>query len=287
MLGPRQQLKRVLSQPGIVQACGVGDAGQAKLVEEAGFPVVYMSGNSVSFTYGLPDVGFLTLSEMAERAASIARRVKIPLIADADTGYGEAIAVMRTVQSYEEAGVAAFHLEDELPKKLGMLAPVESMVTRIKAAVESRSDPSLYIIGRTDALAPWRRDLELAKQEDDCLKRCLSYAEAGADIIMVLSPRSEKALRRFCQTIPRPILVLGGCYDYDPSAAELQEIGVRIVVYPVFIREKTVPFIRRSLRDLLSAGKVSLSQNEREQRDTLNNILGLALYKEIQDRFRA
>ena len=287
MLSARQQLKRLLSQPGIIQACGVGDAGQAKLVEEAGFPVAYMSGSFVSFTYGLPDVGYLTLSEMAERAASITRRIKLPLIADADDGYGDAIAITRTVQSYEEAGVAALHLEDEFPKKFGTLATSESMVTHLKAAVAARKDPDLLIIARTDSMRPWRKDLGAGSAEDDCVRRCLAYAEAGADVIMIMSPGSEKALRRFCREIPRPILLCAGTWDYDPSAAELQALGVKIVIYPVFIRQKIAPLIRSSLRELLAAGKVSFSQDEKIQRDTLNNILGMPDYKKIQATFKA
>lgn len=287
MLAPRKQLKKLLSQPGIIQACGVGDAGCAKLAEEVGFPVVYMSGSFVSFTYGLPDVGFLTLTEMAERAASITRRIKAPLIADADDGYGDAIAITRTVSNYEEAGVAALHLEDEFPKKFGLLAPVASMVTHIKAAVAARTDPNFLIIARTDSMRPWRKDLAGKNPADDCVRRCVAYADAGADIIMIMSPGSEKALRRFCREIPRPILICAGTWDYDPSAAELQDMGVKIVVYPVFIRGKIVPAIRSSLRDLLASGKVHLSVDEVSQKDTMNNILDMPRFKEIQNRFRA
>lgn len=287
MSGIRKQLRELLSQDGIIQACGVGDAGEAKLVEEAGFPVVYMSGSFVSFTYGLPDVGFLTLSEMAERAGSIARRVGIPLIADADDGYGDAIAVTRTVQEYERAGVAAMHLEDEFPKKFGTLASIESMTAHLKAATAARTDPDFLIIARTDSMRPWRKDLVSGSAEDDCLKRCLAYADAGADIIMIICPGSEKALRRFCREIPRPVLVCAGTFDYDPPVAELEDIGVKIVVYPVFIRQKITPFLRASLRQLLSDGHVTFNQEERVQRDKLNDILGLPNFKRIQNAYKA
>lgn len=283
----RKQLRKLLSEPGIIQACGVGDAGQAKLVEEAGFPVVYMSGSFVSFTYGLPDVGFLTLPEMAERVASITRRVEIPLIADADDGYGDAIAVTRTVEEYERADVAALHLEDEFPKKFGTLAPIESMATHIKAATAARVDPDLLIIARTDSMRPWRKDLARGSAEDDCLKRCLAYADAGADIIMIMCPGSERALRRFCREISKPVLVCAGTFDYDPPASELEDIGVKIVVFPVFIRQKITPFLRSSLRQLLSDGQVTFNQDEREQRDTLNDILGLPRFKRVQNAFKA
>lgn len=287
MVSARLQLKDLLSKPGIIQACGVGDAGQAKLVEEAGFPVAYMSGSLVSLTYGLPDVGYLTLSEMAERAASITRRIKIPLIADADDGYGDAVAITRTVQSYEQAGVAALHLEDEFPKKAGSLATIESMVAHLKAALAARRDPDLLIIARTDSMRPWRKDLGADSAEDDCVRRCVAYADAGADIVMIMSPGSEKALRRFCREIPRPILSSASSWDYDPSAAELEAIGVKVVIYPMFIPWKTTPFIRASLRDLLTAGKSGFSQDEKTQRGTLNDLLGIADYKEIQAKFKA
>lgn len=286
MLSPRQQLKQLLSKPGIILAGGAGDAGGAKLVEEAGFPAVYMSGSFVAFTYGLPDVGYLTLTEMAQRVDNITRRVNVPLIADADDGYGDAVAVTRTIQEYEKAGASALHLEDEFPKKFGILAPVESVVAHIRAAVAARTDPDMLIIARTDAMRPWRKDLK-GSPEDDTLRRSLAYVEAGADIVMIMSQGSEKNLRRFCREIPKPILVCSGTWDFDPSAAELEDMGVKIAIFPVFIRQKITPFLRRELRELLKAGKVNFTQEEREGKDTLNNILGIREFKKIQSDFKA
>ena len=156
----RQRLRALVAERRGLVVPGAYDAVSARLVEEAGFPAVYMTGFGVSAArLGLPDLGFAGLAEMVDQARNLASAVSIPLIADADTGYGNALQVRRTVQQYELAGVAALHLEDQAaPKRCGHLAgkqvvPVEEFAGRIRAAVEARTDPDLLIIARTDAIA--------------------------------------------------------------------------------------------------------------------------------------
>lgn len=283
---PTMQLRKLLKKPGALPVPGAGHAGHAKLIEEAGFPAVYMSGTFVSFTHGLPDVGLLTLTEMAQQAKMLAGSVSIPLIADADDGYGKAINVMRTVQEYERAGVAAMHLEDMVTKKQGEMTPIPSAVKRIKAAVEARTDPDFCIIGRTDAMAPWRgTDLPLAKRIDDALRRGLAYARAGADIIFIQNVDSSATMKRLCSEIPRPIMVTMGSWDFYPTLTELGELGVKIVVYPVLLRDKLVPIMRSLLRELKESGRVTFTKAEKQGKNAMNETLGMSRYHQLIGKY--
>lgn len=174
---------RALMDGGTVTAPFVFDGVQARLAEAAGFEAVYMSGFGTAASHGLPDMGLIGLGEMSANAARIASAVQLPVIADADTGYGNEANIARTVALYERAGVAALHIEDqEWPKRCGFLEgkrviPAEEMALKVRAAVAARTDPGLVIIARTDALQPngW----------DDAVARLRSYREAGADVVFM------------------------------------------------------------------------------------------------------
>jgi len=180
MMTPGARLRDLMAQ-GTVVAPFVFDGVQAKLAEAAGFDAVYMTGFGTAASFGLPDLGLIGLGEMSANASRIAAAVNVPVIADADTGYGNETNVARTVEVYERAGVAALHIEDqESPKRCGFLEgkrviPRDEMVLKIKAAVAARSDPALVIIGRSDAIQPngW----------DDAMDRARAYREAGADLV--------------------------------------------------------------------------------------------------------
>lgn len=279
------QLRKLLAQPGAIAVPGAGHAGHAKLIEEAGFPAVYMSGSFVSFTYGLPDVGLLTLTEMAQQAKLFADRVSIPVIADADDGYGSALTVMRTVREYEKGGVAALHLEDMFTKKHGVMAPISAAVNRIKAAVEARTDPDFCIIGRTDAMAPWRTDLPVSQRADDVLRRSLAFAEAGADIIFIQNVDNAGTMRRFCSEIPRPIMVTMGSWDFFPTVTELGQMGVKIVLFPVQLRDKIVPIMRSLLAEIKSAGRVTFTDSEKKAKVAMNEALGMSRFHKLIDKY--
>ena len=286
-MNPRAQFTRLMDSPGIIAAVGAGDAGQAKLIEDAGFPAVYVSGSFVSFTFGWPDAGLITMREMVDKAASIVNRVNIPVIADADEGYGGIINVMSTVREYDRSGVAAIHLEDMFTKKDGVMAPVTSAANHIRAAVEARTDPGLNIIARTDALAPWRTDLETEKREDDRMRRCLAYVDAGADIIMIqVGPTPAETLNLFCREIPRPILVTIGAWELNPPLDELEQIGVKIVVYPILLRHRMVPIMRAALRELREDGRVVFTDEERQEWNYVNTkVLGLDELRKAQAKY--
>jgi 2,3-dimethylmalate lyase len=242
------KLRQLLRGPGIIVAPGAYDCLTAKLIERQGFPAVYMTGAGTALTrLGKPDLGFATLSEMAANAAALAAAVSIPLIADADTGYGGALNVYRTVREYERAGVAALHLEDQVfPKRCGhldgkqVIAP-EEMVIKLRAAVEARSDEDLVLIARTDALA--------VTGLDDTLRRCHAYAEAGADMLFVEAVRSREEIERVVRDVEVPLLYNFVEHGKSPllPVAELQRLGFKMVIFPGSIMLAVVPLVQEIL----------------------------------------
>src|ERR1700719_1626339 len=184
------RLRDLLAGPDLIVAPGAYDALSARLIAQAGFPAVYMTGfGTAASVLGQPDVGLLTMSEMVGRASALASVIgDIPLIADADTGYGNPINVRRTIREYERAGVAGLHIEDQVwPKKCGhmegkQVIPMDEMVQKVRAAVDARQDPDFVIIARTDANAVYGLD--------DAMRRGRAYREAGADIVFIEATRS-------------------------------------------------------------------------------------------------
>jgi len=230
------RLRELLAQPELLVAPGAYDALSARLVAQAGFPAVYMTGfGTAASVLGQPDVGLLTMSEMVSRAAALAAVVgDRPLIADADTGYGNPINVRRTIREYERVGVAAVHIEDQVwPKKCGHLEgkqviPTDEMVQKIHAAVDARQDPDFVIIARTDANAVYGLE--------DALHRGRAYREAGADVIFIEAPRSIVELQAIAQTFPDvPLLYNWAESGKTPllSLEEIHTLGFKLVIFPV------------------------------------------------------
>jgi 2,3-dimethylmalate lyase len=228
------QLRRMLNEPGIIVAPGAYDGISARLIERHGFKAVYMTGaGTAASTLGQADLGLTTLTEMATHAGHIASCISLPLIADADTGYGNPLNVIRTVREYERAGVAALHLEDQVfPKKCGHIAgkaviPMKEFAEKIRAAAENRTDPDFVIIARTDARA--------VNGIDDAIARGLRYREAGADVIFVEAPTSREEMERVAREIKAPLLsnqVPGGKTP-GLTVTELEKLGYKIVIFPV------------------------------------------------------
>jgi carboxyvinyl-carboxyphosphonate phosphorylmutase len=244
------KLKALIQRPEILLCPGAYDAYLARAVEQAGFEAVYMTGAGVSHSrLGVPDLGLVSFSEMLDQAGRIADAVELPLIADADTGYGNAINVMRTVRAYERAGVAGCHIEDqEMPKRCGhfdekRVIPVSEMLGKLAAALDAREDADFVIIARTDA----RTVLGL----DEALDRAQAYASAGADVIFVESPRSEAELERIGRGVDAPLLanmVESGLTPLLP-AKELERLGFSVVIHPGaigrFIGKQLQPFLAK------------------------------------------
>src|SRR2546426_1121991 len=266
---------------------GAYDGISAKLVQQAGFPAVYMTGYGTSASrLGLPDLGFAGLAEMADHARSLVAVLDIPLIADADTGYGNALNVRRTVQVYEAAGVAALHIEDQItPKRCGHLAghqviPRGEFIGKIRAAVEARTDPDLLVIARTDAIS--------AVDFDEALRRGEAAAKAGADVLFIEAPRDEAQVERVARAFDTPLL-----YNYAPGGrspllpfARLRQLGFAIVLLPV----DTLLVAVQSIRDFLAALKarddvLSLKDRYMPFRD-FNELIGVNAQLALAERYK-
>ena len=252
------RFRHLLNEPGIIMAPGAYDCLTAKLIERAGFPTVYMTGAGTSVArLGRPDLALATMTEMVANAADIVATVDVPVIADADTGYGGLLNVQRTVHHYERTGVAAIHIEDqEFPKRCGHLddkrvVPLEDMVPKIRAAVDARSDPDFTIIVRTDALAVtgW----------DDTLRRCEEFVKAGADVLFVEAIRSIEDAERVSSNFDVPLLynfVETGKSPLIP-ANELERIGFKIVIFPASALLTVSRVVANLMRELRHRGTTS------------------------------
>jgi len=247
------RLRALLDGDAPVLAAGAYDALSARLIEAAGFDAVYLTGFGASASLlGRPDVGLLTQTEMVDHAGRLADAVAVPLIADADTGYGNPLNVIRTVQLYERAGVAALHLEDQAaPKKCGhltgkVLVPATEHEARIRAAVAARTDPDLVIIARTDARA--------VDGLDAALDRARRYADAGADVLFVEAPQSLEEIDRVATELAGKRLLFNwveGGHTPPVSLQHLTDRGFRIVIYPVsalFAASRAVRAVVASIR---------------------------------------
>ena len=230
------RLRRLLAGPDLLVAPGAYDALSARLIAGAGFPAVYMTGfGTAASVLGQPDVGLLTMSEMVARASALASVVgDLPLIADADTGYGNPLNVHRTIREYERAGVAGLHIEDQVwPKKCGhmegkQVIPLEEMAQKVRAAVDARQDPDFVIIARTDANA--------VNGLADALQRGRAYRNAGADVIFIEAPRSIEELQAIAQAFSdTPLLFNWAESGKTPllSLPEIQTLGFKLVIFPV------------------------------------------------------
>ena len=211
MTSRRRTLRTLVETKQGLVVPGAYDGISARLVQQAGFPAVYMTGyGTAASRLGLPDLGFAGLAEMADHARNLAAVLDVPLIADADTGYGNALNVRRTVQMYEAAGVAGLHIEDQItPKRCGHLSghqviPRGEFAGKIRAAVDARTDPDLLVIARTDAIS--------AVDFDEALRRGEAAAKAGADVLFIEAPRDEAQVERVARAFDTPLL-----YNYAPG----------------------------------------------------------------------
>src|SRR3989442_2656701 len=224
------RLRQMLDQPGLIVAPGAYDGFSARLIEAAGFRCVYMTGAGTAASHlGQPDLGLATLTEMANHAAHLASCVSLPVIADADTGYGNVLNVVRTVREYERAGVAGLHMEDQVaPKKCGHIAgkqiiPTQEFCDKVRAASEYRTDPDFVIIARTDARA--------VTSLDDAIDRGNRAAEAGADLIFVEAPQTEDEIQRIAPEVQGPPLanIVPGGKNPAMKIPDVQRSGLQML----------------------------------------------------------
>ena len=271
------KLRELLSEDRLLVSPFTYDAFTAKIAETVGFPIVYMSGFGTAMSKGYPDVGLVSMSEMVENAHRIASTVSVPVIADADTGYGNAINVRRTVREYEQAGVAGIHLEDQVfPKKCGFfegkqVIPMEEHVAKVRAALDAREDPDFLVIARCDALA--------VNGWDDTIRRCRAYHEAGADMIFVDGVKSTEDLERYARDLADAPRLYNG--DLAPTQ-EVERLGFKVMIHrgSMFAVYKWVRTVMEQLKD---TGMVDPSLYA--TREQVAGLLGLEEIYEMEKEY--
>ena len=274
---PTTRLRQMLGSGEMVVAPFVLNAFHALIAEEAGFNAVYMTGAGTSAEKGFTDAGFLTQTEMVQNARYIAQAVSVPVVADADTGYGNAINVWRTVREYESAGVSGIHIEDQVfPKKCGFfegkqVIPPEEMVGKVQAALDARKDPDFVIIARCDAYA--------VNGWEDTVARCRMYADAGADMVFVDGIRTVEDLNAYAEDLADLPRMYNG--DLLPTH-EVDQMG-----YKLMICGSTIWLIYKAVHDsfteLKATGKVD--PNRYATRQDAANLLGLPQVYEMERKY--
>jgi len=285
--GGAGRLRALLDSGQTIVAPGAFDPLAARLVEEAGFPAVYMTGFGTSAALiGRPDVGLLTMTEMAANAGRIADCVDIPVIADADTGYGNPLNVIRTVGAYEAAGVAGIHVEDQVaPKKCGhmegkLVIPAPEMVAKVRAAVEARTQPEFVIIARTDARA--------VEGLEPALERARMYREAGADALFIEALVSEAEIQEAARAFPGVPLLFNwaeGGKTPPVSLARLTELGYRIVIFPISTLLAATGAMRAILREIASSGTPAAAMADLPAFGEFVDFIGLPQVREAERRY--
>jgi len=280
------RLRKLLSRNEILVAPGAHDPLVAKIIEKEGFEAVYMTGYGTSASIlGQPDVGLLTQTEMVYRAANIVEAVSIPVIADADTGYGNAINVQRTVRLYEKAGVACIQLEDQVaPKKCGHMLgreiiSQEEMVGKIKAACDARVDEDLMIMARTDARTNYGIDA--------AIERGRAYEEAGADIIFIESPESVEEMKKITSSFRVPVLANMLEHGRTPllSAKELETLGYDLVIFCVASTYVIAKAVTKLMRELKRTGTTVGMLDDMIPFDEFNKLVGLNDIREKERKY--
>src|SRR5215831_5936605 len=271
-----RRFRDLLNKPGIIRSLGAHDVFTARLIEAAGLETVFLGGFGTSASLlGLPDVGFLTLTEMAGAVRRMAQRGAIPVVADGDTGHGDLHNVARTVREFEAADAAGILLEDQVtPKRCGhfqgkQVIPADEMVLKLRAALDARRDPDFVIVARTDARA--------VEGIDAAIDRANRYAMAGADVCFIEAPESRAELERIPRQVRYPLLVnmLSGGVTPILTVDELQRLGYKIVVCPI---ESLLVFgaaMRRLIDALLARGRCDLPPGEMMTFAEVKRLLGL------------
>ena len=285
--GGAARLRALLESGQTIVAPGAFDPLAARLVEEAGFPAVYMTGFGTSAALiGRPDVGLLTMTEMAASAGRIADCVDIPVIADADTGYGNPLNVIRTVGAYEAAGVAGIHIEDQVaPKKCGhmegkLVIGAQEMAAKVRAAVEARAQPEFVIIARTDARA--------VEGLEQALERARLYREAGADVLFIEALVSEAEVEEAARAFPGVPLLFNwaeGGKTPPVSLARLTELGYRIVIFPISTLLAATAAMRAILREIAAAGTPAAALADLPTFGEFVDFIGLPQVREAEQRY--
>jgi 2-methylisocitrate lyase-like PEP mutase family enzyme len=279
------RLRALLQTGQIVVAPGAFDGLSARLVEQAGFPAVYASGGAIARSCGVPDIGLMSPDEIAGRLARMVEVVGVPIIADADTGYGNALNAQRAARAFERAGVAAFHLEDQTyPKKCGhyddkALVPAAEMVQKLKAVRDALVDPDFIVIARTDAIA--------VEGFSAALDRAATYREAGADMIFVEAPTTEQEIAEIARRVPGWKLInmfQGGKTPLLP-AGRLQELGYQLVIIPSDTQRAAIRAMQRVLEAIARDGSSAAMTADMASFKEREAVVGTAGYLDRDKRY--
>ena len=272
------RLRALLNSSEMVVAPFIFDAFQAKIAQAAGFQTVYMTGFGTAASRGFPDVGLLTMAEMVENVRFIANAIDIPLVCDADTGYGNPVNVYRTIREYEAAGAAALHMEDQVwPKRCGFLSgkqviPLADMVPKVQAACDARRSEDFVIIARTDALA--------VNGWEDVIQRARAYREAGADLIFVDGIKTHDDIERYVQELgDLPLLYNGQLLPVQ----ELAKFGFKLTIYSATLMAAYIR-MRDAMRELKTTGSIAQDAGW-ESFEELTDLLGVPEAMEIGKKY--
>jgi 2-methylisocitrate lyase-like PEP mutase family enzyme len=282
-----KRLRDLLTSKQVLQAPGVHDGLTALLVEQAGFPLAFLSGASLAFArFGRPDLGLIDMTEVAQTVRIIRDRISIPLIVDADTGFGNALNVQRTVREFEAAGASAIQIEDQVtPKRCGhmqgkQVVPVSQMLGKIKAAVDARRDTNLIIIARTDALA--------VEGFNSSVERAAAYLDAGADALFIEGPREIDQMKIVGQQFAHVPLVhnlVEGGHSPVHSGAELAQFGYRIALHPAMLVHLFAKIAPLYLKRLAAEGSTNAFRGELLDLEGINALLGTPQLLETSNRY--
>lgn len=285
-MGNNSRFRQMLKEPGIIVAPGAYDCLTAKIIEQAGFPAVYMTGAGTSVArLGYPDLALATMTEMVASAADIVAAVDVPVIADADTGYGGPLNIQRTVRQYERTGVSAIHIEDqEFPKRCGhlddkLVIPEDDMVRKIQAAIDARTDDDFTIIVRTDALA--------VTDWDDTMRRCDAYVEAGADVLFIEALRTPEEAEQVARNFDVPLL-----YNFVETGKsppipvqELERMGFKMVIFPVSALLTVCRVVGNLMGELMERGTTADLMDDMTSVHECFDLMGLSEMLAIDSRY--
>ncbi|MBW2308439.1 MAG: methylisocitrate lyase [Deltaproteobacteria bacterium] len=280
------RLRELLAREEILMAPGAHDALTARIAERCGFEAVYMTGaGTVNMQLGMPDHSIITLTEMVQSAARMARATTLPIVSDADTGYGGVLNVMRTVKEFQLAGISGIHIEDQvMPKRCGHVEgkeviPMEEMMGKIRAACHARTEPDFLIIARVDARAPLGFD--------EAVRRGRAYLEAGADMIFPEALASEDEFRTYAREVSAPLLANMTEYGKTPyiTAAQFQEMGYRMVIYPASAMRVAIKAIYDLFTEIRRTGTQKRVLDRMFTRNQLYELIDYREMLELEKRF--
>ena len=278
-----KRLRELIQGPEILIAPGAYDALSAKIIEAVGFDAVYMTGfGTAAGVLGLPDIGLVTMTEMVENAKRIADSVSLPLIADADTGYGNHLNVVRTIQEYEKAGVDGIQIEDQIsPKRCGhmegqKIVPVSEMVAKLRAASEVRQNEDTVIIARTDAIS--------AIGFDEAIERGNIFRENGADLLFIEAPTTKEHLEKIPKLINGPVLVNVAPKTPYMNIKEYEAFGYAMAIYPAISLTAAFAAIKAKLKELKDTGITGDDGHGDVPFAELIDFLGLSEYRDLEAR---